>query len=503
MELLADDELALMQDDPRYKPKNQRGNVLDVVLGAASGVAMGTVEVATAPDALIRGDKKAAALRAQNLTIFKPEDLGTAGELTFGLTKDFTRIGWNALTTIGTGGYASLGLNAGLFGAQSYETEKADLINKGADIDTARTGGAIRGLTDAAGFVLPVHGVAKNAIADAVATTGLATAGGIAGDYVEGDYLKNNKNKKVAEYGEQLQENATSPLALGSNATMALMLNVFANKAKLRPEQGTEHDAADALNDAAQVQANIDHAEGLNPFEPTNAKDANDHFDALDFAQEQALNDELVSLGRPVSGTPKNIPVPAKVTRPLSFKGKSATIQQKIYDTALSSGLSDSEARAALAIAHFESGGSFDPNVTNPSSKYKGIYQFKPSTWRSEGGTDANYTDLDKQIELGIKHTKGNIAYIKKETGVTLTGSQIYLPHLLGRGGAKAVIRAIKNTPDARAEDVLRKVYGKDTDAVLKGNAINPDDSIQAAMGKFTSKIDNLIATQYGGDIKK
>lgn len=503
MEILADDELALMPDDPRYKPKNQRGNVLDVVLGATSGVAMGTVEVATAPDALIRGDKKAAALRAQNLTIFKPEDLSTAGELTFGLTKDFTRIGWNALATIGSGGYASLGLNAGLFGTQSYETEKADLLNKGADIDTARTGGAIRGLTDAAGFALPVHGVAKNAIVDAVATTGLATVGGVVGDYVEGDYLKGNTNKKIAEYGEQLQENATSPLALGSNATMALMLNVFANKAKLRPEQGKEHDAADTINDAAQVHANIDHAEGLNPFEPTSAKESNDHFDALDTSLEQAVNDELVSLGRPVSGTPKNIPVPNKEIRPLSFKGKSATVQQKIYDTALSSGLNDSEARAALAIAHFESGGSFDPNVTNPSSKYKGIYQFKPSTWRAEGGTDANYTDINKQIELGIKHTKGNIAYIKKETGVTLTGSQIYLPHLLGRGGAKAVIRAIKNTPDARAEDVLLKVYGKDTDAVLKGNAINPDDSIQAAMGKFTSKIDNLIATQYGGDIKK
>lgn len=503
MEILADDELALMPDDPRYKPKNRRGNILDVVLGAASGAAMGTVEVATAPDALVRGDKKAAALRAQNLTIFKPEDLGTAGELTFGLTKDFTRIGWNALATIGTGGYASLGLNAGLFGTQSYETEKADLLNKGADIDTARTGGAIRGLTDGAGFALPVHGVAKNVITDVVVTTGLATAGGAVGDYVEGDYLKGNTNKKIAEYGEQLQENATSPLALGSNATMALMLNVFANKAKLRPEQGTEHDAADTINDVAQVHANIDHAEGLNPFEPTNAKESNDHFDALDTSLEQAVNDELVSLGRPVSGTPKNIPVPNKEIRPLSFKGKSATVQQKIYDTALSSGLNDSEARAALAIAHFESGGSFDPNVTNPSSKYKGIYQFKPSTWRAEGGTDANYTDINKQIELGIKHTKGNIAYIKKETGVTLTGSQIYLPHLLGRGGAKAVIRAIKNTPDARAEDVLLKVYGKDTDAVLKGNAINPDDSIQAAMGKFTSKIDNLIATQYGGDIKK
>lgn len=501
MDILTNDELALGQDDPRYKPKSQRGTASDVALGFVSGVAMGTVEVATAPDALLRGDKKAAALRAQNLTVFKPEDLGTSGELTYGLTSTFTRIGWNALGTAGTGGYFNLAAQAGLFGTQSYEAEKSDLINKGADSNTARIGGAIRGISDTVGYLVPVKGVANNVIADAVLTTGLATASGAAGEYLEGDALLQSKNEKVKEYGEQLQENAFSPASLGANASMALMLNLYANKAKLRPEQANAHQASDDLTHAAQVESNIDHAEGLNPFSPETPKDANAHFYNLDKAMEQALNDERVSLDFPVSGSAKVVQPPKKTIRPISFNGANAGTKQKIYDTTLASGLSDSEARAVLAISHFETGGSFDPNITNKSSGFKGIGQFKPSTWRAEGGTDANYTNLNKQIEILVKHTKNNIEYIKKETGVTLTGSQIYLPHLLGRGGAKAVMRAIRDTPNAKAETVLRRVYKEDTQAVLKGNAINPDDSIQDAMGKFTSKIDKIIAKEYGGNI--
>ena len=502
MDILTDDEIALSQDDPRYKPKSKRGVAGDIGLGFVSGVAMGTVEVATAPDALIRGDKKAAALRAQNLTIFKPEDLGTEGELTYGLTKDFTRVGWNVLGTLGTGGYISLASQAGLFGAQSYQSEKSDLLNKGADIGTARTGAIVKGATDTAGYAIPVHGIAKNPIADAIATTGLALAGGAVGDYVEGDLLKDNKNKKVAEYGAQLQENATSPLALGANGTIAFILNAAANKAKLRPEQADAHQMADDLTHAGQVMANMDHADGLNPFTPETARDNNSHYYALDSSLEQALNAERVSLDLPVTGSPKQVTPPKTVIKPLVFKGKAASTQQQIYDTAVSKGLSISDAKATLAIAHFESRGSFDPNVTNAISGFKGIGQFKPSTWRAEGGTDANYTDLSKQIEILVKHTQNNIAYIKEKTGVTLTGSQIYLPHLLGRAGAKAVMKAIRDTPEAKAGVVLRKIYGKDTKAVINGNGINPDESIQVALGRFTSKIDDLIVKQYGGDIQ-
>ncbi len=35
-----------------------------------------------------------------------------------GLTQDFTRIGWNAVTTLGTGGVPGLVLNSGLFGTR-------------------------------------------------------------------------------------------------------------------------------------------------------------------------------------------------------------------------------------------------------------------------------------------------------------------------------------------------------------------------------------------------
>lgn len=292
MDFLADDELTLNQDDPRFKPKSERGGFSDGALGIVSGVAMGTVEAATAPDALIRGDKKAAALRAQNLEIFKPDDLGGVGEFTYGLTKDFTRIGWNAVTTLGTGGVPGLALNSGLFGYQTFEAEKSDLLNKGADVKTARTGGAIKGLADAASFAIPTHGVAKSVVA---------------GDYLEGSFLKTNENKKVAQYGEALKENALSPSTLAANGGMALLLNLWANKGRLRPEQIKDHSNVDTMNDAAHIQANIEHAEGTNPFSPTNAKEANSHFDALDSAMESALNDELVSLKAPVTGTPKAV----------------------------------------------------------------------------------------------------------------------------------------------------------------------------------------------------
>lgn len=306
MDILADDERVLNADDPRYKPKpDQRGTLADVALGIGAGVAMGTVEVATAPDALLRGDKKAAALRAQDLSIFKPDDLGSAGEFTYGLTKDFTRIGWNALATLGTGGTVGLGLQASAFGGQSYESEKADLLNKGADVGTARVGGAIKGVTDAAGFALPVHGVSTNKVVDAVATTGLATAGGVVGDYVEGDYLKGDQNKNVSQHGEQLKENAVSPATLGANGGMALLLNLWANKGRLRPDQVAQHEQNDASTDSAHIQANIEHAEQANPFHAEQAKDANSHFNALDSSMEQALNDERVTLQAPVTGRAK------------------------------------------------------------------------------------------------------------------------------------------------------------------------------------------------------
>lgn len=470
MEFLADNELTLNQDDPRFKPKSERGGFSDGALGVVSGVAMGTVEAATAPDALIRGDKKAAALRAQNLEIFKPDDLGGVGEFTYGLTKDFTRIGWNAVTTLGTGGVPGLALNSGLFGYQTFEAEKSDLLNKGADIKTARTGGAIKGVTDALGFAIPTHGVAKSVVADAVATTALATGAGVAGDYLEGSFLENNENKKVAQYGEALKENALSPSTLAANGGMALLLNLWANKGRLRPEQIKDHSNVDTMNDAAHIQANIEHAEGTNPFSPTNAKEANSHFDALDSAMESALNDELVSLKAPVTGTPKAIvtstPVvpitgtPKAIVRPSAIntdEHKAPVIAElltnpvfdkkpwtkTIVQEASKRGINPVD---ALIISHLETGGTFSTSIQPKDRNGKllssatGLFQTLDSTFARMGGK--NKFDGNDQIKAGLNYYEHNAKVFRSHFNRDPSGLELYYLHFFGEGGGPVFLKA-------------------------------------------------------------
>ena len=472
MDFLADDELTLNQDDPRFKPKSQRGNFTDGALGTVSGIAMGTIEAATAPDSLIRGDKKAAALRAQNLEIFKPDDLGGVGEFTYGLTKDFTRIGWNAVTTLGTGGVPGLALNSGLFGYQTFEAEKSDLLNKGADIKTARTGGAIKGVTDALGFAIPTHGVSKSVIADAVATTALSTVAGSAGDYVEGSYLENNKNKKVAQYGEALKENATSPSTLAANGGMALLLNLWANKGRLRPDQVKDHSDVDAMNDAAHIQANVEHTEGLNPFSPTNAKEANSHFDALDSAMESALNDELVSLKVPVAGTPKEkvakvvvapkdvlTGTPKAIVRPVPLNADEHRAQvftnpildkkpwaKTIAQEASKRGINPVD---ALVLSHIENAGTFDPKIQpkdkdgNLLSSATGLFQTIDSTFARMGGK--NKFDGNDQVKAGLNYYEHNAKVFRNQFKRDPNGLELYYLHFFGEGGGPVFLKAKDN----------------------------------------------------------
>lgn len=513
MDFLADDELSLNQDDPRYKPKSQRGALSDGALGTISGVAMGTIEAATAPDSLIRGDKKAAALRAQNLEIFKPDDLGGVGEFTYGLTKDFTRIGWNAVTTLGTGGVPGLALNSGLFGYQTFEAEKSDLLNKGADINTARTGGAIKGVTDALGFAIPTHGVAKNVVADAVGTTILSTAAGSAGDYVEGSYLENSGNKKVAQYGEALKENALSPTTMATNGGMALLLNLWANKGKLRPEQVKDHSNVDAMNDAAHIQANIEHAEGTNPFSPTNAKEANSHFDALDSAMESALNDELVSLKAPVTGTPKAVAKAPTVDSSEKTKAAPSILKNPVLESkpwakaiaqeASSRGINPVD---ALVLSHIENGGTFDPTIQPKDRNGKllssatGLFQTIDSTFAAMGGK--NKFDGNEQIKAGLNYYEHNAKIFRKNFGRDPNGLELYYLHFFGEGGGPVFLKAKDNELFV---DVATR-WSKGTD---KKSARQVAEGITAAhqfngmtVGQVKAKYQkrwNEVAKQYEG----
>lgn len=432
MDILADDELSLNQDDPRYKPKSQRGSIADVALGGVSGVAMGTVEVATSPDALLRGNKKAAALRAQNLSIFKPDDLGTAGEFTYGLTRDFTKFAWDIGLTAPIGGVtaglaknvvvraaakeglANMTVNvgktiaqtqnivnavapSGAFGFQSYESEKADLINKGVSESEATNAASIKGLSDFGVNLIPASGIFKKLAPDLVATTATSTLGGIVGDSLEGNYLSNSQNKKTAAYGEQIQDNATSFESVAGNSSMAILLNLWAHKGRLRPEQVKQIQQTDAATDAAHIQANIDHSEKSNIFEPENAKDANSHFYALDKATEQMLNNEVISLSNPVTGKPKIVVTTPKTTK--SVNSVANTIQPVNIDASEFSSIKYNDPRldvvadnkgvemgmqwaTPLIKAIRKSGEKSDNSAVSPKGA-RSVMQFIPSTFES------------------------------------------------------------------------------------------------------------------------
>ncbi len=80
---------------------------------------------------------------------------GESVSLLMGLLKTLPVLDETPSLLWGLGGVPGLVLNSGLFGYQTFEAEKSDLLNKGADIKTARTGGAIKGVTDALGFAIP------------------------------------------------------------------------------------------------------------------------------------------------------------------------------------------------------------------------------------------------------------------------------------------------------------------------------------------------------------
>jgi len=89
-----------------------------------------------------------------------------------------------------------------------------------------------------------------------------------------------------------------------------------------------------------------------------------------------------------------------------------------------------------LAMAKIES--NFNPNARNPSGA-KGLYQFMPSTAKHYKLT--NPFDAEASINAVIKFTKDNASYLKSK-GVSPFGSNLYLTHQQGIGGAVEIIKA-------------------------------------------------------------
>lgn len=132
----------------------------------------------------------------------------------------------------------------------------------------------------------------------------------------------------------------------------------------------------------------------------------------------------------------------------------------------------------ALTTAWIESrfGTAKDPTV----STAKGVFQFLDQSWKAAGGTDADRSDVGRQIELGVGSLKATGAALARDLGRTAAPWEVYLTHQQGAAGGPALLKADANAP---AVAVLRPFY--DSEAKATAAVVNNGGAKDMTAGQF------------------
>jgi len=366
-------------------------------------------------------------------------------------------------------------------GVTEVNYSREDLIQKGVDEDTATTTALIDGGVAAASTILPISYGFKGTsglVKDAALSIGGATALSTAGQYASGQVLKSEGYDNQAKKYEVTGESVGTDLALN-----ALMFG-GARGASYYLNRTPEQIEADVTREqAALVQNSLEHESGLAPVNPANPIQANNHLKNLDEAQTNLRLGRPVNVQHPVKGEEKQKSVNYDS---MALPTNAKTIARKARQAGI-------PPNVALTIAHIETGGTFSHTAKNPTSSAHGLFQVLDKSWSNLGGGDRS--NIDEQIRIGFKHMKQAESHIKKSIGRELQPHEHYLGHLLGPGGASAVLKADPNTP---LIDVVRKYDPKNADAVVTNNAMQ-GMTVGQAIGKWRNKWNSLSA-RYGGN---
>lgn len=103
----------------------------------------------------------------------------------------------------------------------------------------------------------------------------------------------------------------------------------------------------------------------------------------------------------------------------------------------------------ALAIAHVETGGRFDPKAKNPKSTAYGLFQQLDSNW-AQYGKGMERTNPEHQTRAGLKYANDVIEAIRA-TGNEPTPGLIYIGYQQGPGAIQKMLRNL----DAPIEQVI------------------------------------------------
>lgn len=210
--------------------------------------------------------------------------------------------------------------------------------------------------------------------------------------------------------------------------------------------------------------------------------------------------------------------------KPNKLKQPSAEIKDAILGAADTHGV---DRGYMLAMGAQES--SFNPKAAAETSSAKGLYQFIDSTWKEMVGKYGKEHGIGLKDRYDPKANATMAAIFAKDNGKRLekqghevNSATLYAAHMLGGGGANALLSARKKDPNASAADALpaaaranRNVFynkggsPKSVDGVYsffehkissKANVYNAQLSKEGSVAE--NKRPNILATRGGTPIK-
>lgn len=405
------------------------------------------------------------------------ENTGTVGNIAFSLGDYATR----AVVGSAVGGVAGA---AAVTGGSETHYVYGDLTREGVDEETALKVALTDGGVAAASTFLPMSYGWKGTggvIKDGLLSVGGASGLSIGGQAVSGSILKSEGYDKQAKKYEITNESVITDIGLNI---------LFFGAARGAGKYFNNPDVTPEQQQAALVLNELEFEETLAPVKPANPVQQNNHYKNMDAATEALRMGRPVNVVHPVKGEDKQKPVNYDT---MALPTNAKTIARKAQQAGI-------PPNVALTIAHIETGGTFDHTIRPPKGKdgkhissAHGLFQVLDRSWSNLGGGDRS--NIDEQIRIGFKHMKQAESHIKKNIGRELQPHEHYLGHLLGPGGASAVLKADPNTP---LIDVVRKYDPKNANDIVKNNAME-GMTVGQAIGKWRNKWNSLSA-RYGGN---
>ena len=366
-------------------------------------------------------------------------------------------------------------------GVTEVNYSREDLIHKGVDEDTATTTALIDGGVAAASTVLPLSYGFKGTgglVKDAALSIGGATALSTAGQYASGKVLESEGYDKQAKKYEITGESVGTDLALN-----ALMFGAARGASRYLNKTPEQVEAEIDQERAALVLNELEFEKTLTPVKATDPVQQNNHLKNLDASVDAIRMGRPVNVVHPVKGEEKQRPVNYET---MALPSNAKSIARKAQQEGVNPSV-------ALTISHIETGGRFNHTAQNPTSSAHGLFQILDKTWKGQGGGDRH--SIDEQIKQGLKHIKNANASMRKSLGREPVEHEQYLGHLLGPGGAAAVLKA---DPNAKLIDVVRKYDSKNANDIVNNNGMS-GLTVGQAIGKWRNKW-NSLSSRYGGN---